>query len=163
MSKFGEIGVSKKEKMAGELAKKLDSVMTPAELRKKGRSVQYLETKEDYKESRNMYKRLLAMSEESLQTLMIMAQDTEHPRAYEVLSNMIKSTADITDKYIELQLKMRKLEEMDNELSGEGKKQPALEGKNVTNNNVFVGSTAELQKMIRANMMTIDQDDSTTK
>lgn len=144
---------SSKEKMANALSNKLDTVLTPTELKKKSKNMLAIETAADYKESREMYKRLLALSEESLQTLITLAQDSEHPRAYEVLSNMIKSTADITDKYIELQTKMRKLEALDQELSGEKKE---VESKNVTNNNLFVGSTADLQKMLKENMKNIN-------
>jgi len=66
-----------------------------------------------------------------------LAKESDHPRAYEVAGNMIKNVADVTEKLALLQEKMQKLKEVPN-------KAP----KNVTNA-LFVGSTAELQKMLK--------------
>ena len=65
------------------------------------------------------------------------AQESGHPRAYEVATNAMKQVADMTDKLMDLQKKVKDLDEE--------KKGP----KNVTNNAMFVGSTTELQKMIK--------------
>ena len=60
------------------------------------------------------------------------------PRAYEVAGQLIKNVADATDKLIELQMKLKEVEE-------DGKKTT----NNVTNNALFVGSTSELQKLLK--------------
>ena len=63
-------------------------------------------------------------------------QDTQHPRAYEVAGQLVKAVGDVTDKIIDLQRKMKDLEKEDKPTQ-------------VTNNSLFVGSTADLQKMIK--------------
>ena len=69
--------------------------------------------------------------------MMEVAREMEHPRAFEVLSTMLKNNADIVDKMMDLQKKKVDL------AKPQEKEQKAL-----TQNNVFVGSTAELQKML---------------
>ena len=70
---------------------------------------------------------------------MDIAQQSDSPRAYEVAGQLIKNVADTTDKLLDLQNKLKKLKEED-----------ANAPKNVTNNNtMFVGSTAELQKLLK--------------
>ena len=76
---------------------------------------------------------------------MEVAQEGQQPRAYEVVSQLLKNVADTTDKLIELQLKTK-------ELNAEDKKGPST-----VNNALFVGSTAELQKLLKNG---IDQDNS---
>jgi CO/xanthine dehydrogenase FAD-binding subunit len=76
----------------------------------------------------------------SLDTLAEVARQTEHPRAYEVLSKAIKDIADTTDKLMALQKNKKELEK-DDKANGTGV--------NTTNNNLFVGSTTELQKLLR--------------
>ena len=68
---------------------------------------------------------------------MEVAQEGQQPRAYEVVSQLLKNVADTTDKLIELQLKTK-------ELNAEEKKGPST-----VNNALFVGSTAELQKLLK--------------
>ena len=69
---------------------------------------------------------------------MELAGESASPRAYEVAGQLIKSVADTTDKLADLQKKVKDLDE-------DGKKGPT----NVTNNAMFVGSTADLQKMLK--------------
>ena len=71
----------------------------------------------------------------SLDTLAELARESEHPRAFEVLSTSIKNLGDVTDKLMTLQ-KAKKDLTQDNEK------------KEVTNNNLFVGSTTDLQRML---------------
>jgi hypothetical protein len=97
---------------------------------------------EDYNESRNLLKRLILRSEEALDSLMTLAQDSEHPRAFEVLAGLLKTTGDLADQLITLQKKRHELDHLNNP---EKKQQ-----KNNTNNTaIFVGSTAELQKFLK--------------
>ena len=74
---------------------------------------------------------------QAIEGILELAKEGEHPRAYEVAGNLIKQVAEVTEKLGDLQEKMRKLKEVPNSAP-----------KNVTNA-LFVGSTAELQKMLK--------------
>ena len=95
--------------------------------------------KDDYGLARSTYKDLINTGMRSLDVLAELARESEHPRAFEVLSRAIKDVADTTDKLMELQKNKKALNKEEVE---EEKKRL------VTNNNLFVGSTADLQKMI---------------
>ncbi len=95
--------------------------------------------KDDYELARTTYKDLIQTGMRSLDVLAELARESEHPRAFEVLSRAIKDVADTTDKLMELQKNKKALNKEEVE---EEKKRL------VTNNNLFVGSTADLQKMI---------------
>jgi|TARA_B100000029_G_scaffold109834_1_gene101394 hypothetical protein len=95
------------------------------------------DVKQDYEMSRANLHNLVMKGQEALDGIMDVAQSSDHPRAYEVAALMIKNVADTTDKLIDLQRKMK-------ELDAEEKKGPT----NVTNA-MFVGSTADLQKMLK--------------
>ena len=75
--------------------------------------------------------------QEAINGILDVAQNSDHPRAYEVAGNLIKNVADITDKLVDLQGKMKDI--------NQEKKQTT---NNVTNA-MFVGSTSELQKMLK--------------
>ena len=96
------------------------------------------DVKDDYEYSREKYKGLLDRGEEALMGMLQLASESEHPRAYEVLSGMMKNMADITDKLMDLQKKTKEL------TKAEEKEKPAA----LTQNNVFVGSTTDLQRML---------------
>ncbi len=92
----------------------------------------------DYTYSRaNLYS-LIEKGQEAINGIMEVAGEGGSPRAYEVAGQLIKSVADTTDKLIDLQKKLKDVED-------EAKKTT----NNVTNNAVFVGSTSELQKMLK--------------
>ena len=96
------------------------------------------EIKKDYEYSRaNLYS-LIEKGQESLNGIMEVAGETASPRAYEVAGQILKSVADTTDKLMELQKKVREVDEEMNKTTN-----------NVTNNAVFVGSTTELSKMLK--------------
>lgn len=80
----------------------------------------------------------LSLSQQAVQDMLSIAQQSQHPKAYEILNSSIKTMADISMGLADLQLKKQRL--------NKGVVQPAIEG-GVTNN-LFVGSTAELQQMI---------------
>jgi len=86
-----------------------------------------------------------------------LARESEHPRAFEVLSNMLKQNAEVADRLMELQKKKKEVRLIDQkQLPGNG---------NMTQNNVYVGSTTDLQRMLHERIdektkTTIDQDDS---
>ena len=92
--------------------------------------------KDDYEFSRATLKDLITTGTLSLDTLAELARESEHPRAFEVLSNSIKNIGDVTDKLMNLQKTKKDLNKEDDEQ------------RQVTNNNVFVGSTEELQRML---------------
>ena len=95
------------------------------------------EEKEDYNYTRaNLYK-LIEKAQQAVDEVLEVAQQSDSPRAYEVVFQGIKHAADVTDKLIELQQKMQKL-------TGEENKGP-----NTINNTMFVGSTADLQKILK--------------
>jgi len=92
----------------------------------------------DYEYSRaNLYS-LIEKGQEAINGIMEVAGEGGSPRAYEVAGQLIKSVADTTDKLIDLQKKLKEVEEDSKKTTN-----------NVTNNAVFVGSTSELQKMLK--------------
>lgn len=92
---------------------------------------------DDYKFSRDTYKELISAGMNSLDSLAEIARESEHPRAFEVLSKSIKDIGDVTDKLMTLQKNKQELA---------GKKEE--EASKVTNNNMFIGSTTDLQRML---------------
>ena len=92
----------------------------------------------DYTYSRANLHSLIEKGQEAINGIMEVAGEGGSPRAYEVAGQLIKSVADTTDKLIDLQKKLKDVED-------EAKKTT----NNVTNNAVFVGSTSELQKMLK--------------
>ena len=102
---------------------------------------------QDYEYSRDTYYDLIEKGRESLDLMIEVARESEHPRAFEVLSNMIKGIADVNDKLMDLNKKQKELTKED---------KPA---ETTTNNNLFVGSTTELQRMLMGDEKVIDQDE----
>ena len=101
----------------------------------------------DYEYTRaNLYS-LIEKGQEAINGIMELAGEGGSPRAYEVAGQLIKSVADTTDKLADLQKKIKDLEE-------DGKKTTS----NVTNNAVFVGSTSELQKMLKQGFLNNSTD-----
>ena len=91
----------------------------------------------DYKYQRENFYRLVEQGSTAIEGILELAKEGEHPRAYEVAGQLIKNVAEVTEKLGDLQEKMKKLKEV-----------PDHGPKSVTNA-LFVGSTAELQKMLR--------------
>ena len=91
----------------------------------------------DYKYQRENFYNLVERGSDAIEGILELAKEGEHPRAYEVAGNLIKQVAEVTEKLGDLQEKMRRLKEV-----------PDNAPKNVTNA-LFVGSTAELQKMMK--------------
>tara|TARA_B100000287_G_scaffold59070_1_gene51826 strand:+ start:2611 stop:3030 length:420 start_codon:yes stop_codon:yes gene_type:complete len=95
------------------------------------------EIQQDYEVSRAQLHNLVMKGQEAVDGILDVARASDHPRAYEVAGQLIKSVGDVADKLIDLQGKMK-------ELDKEDKKGPT----NVTNA-MFVGSTSELQKLLK--------------
>lgn len=93
----------------------------------------------DYESARDNLYTIMSLGEEALVQALNIAKQSEHPRAFEVVGNIMKQLADINHQLLDLHKKKQSIV---------SEKEPA---KTVTNNNMFVGSTAELAKMI-ANM-----------
>lgn len=95
------------------------------------------DVEKDYEYTRaNLYS-LIEKGQETLNGIMELAEETQSPRAYEVAGQLLKSVADTTDKFLKLQKDLKDIKEE--------QKGPT----SVTNNAMFVGSTAELQKMLK--------------
>jgi|TARA_B100000131_G_scaffold213372_1_gene205157 predicted RNase H-like HicB family nuclease len=99
----------------------------------------------DYKYSRDTYYELVEKGKESLELMIEVARESEHPRAFEVLSGMIKNISDVNDRLMDLNKKKKDLDKKE-------------EIKNIANttNNLFVGSTAELQKILKNESEMVD-------
>ena len=91
----------------------------------------------DYEYQRQNFYNLVERGNDAITGILELARESEHPRTYEVAGNLIKQVAEVTEKLGDLQEKMKKLKEV-----------PDNAPKNVTNA-LFVGSTAELQKMLK--------------
>ena len=91
----------------------------------------------DYEYTRGELYSLISKGQEAVQGALEVAQESGHPRAFEVATNAMKQVADMTDKLMDLQ---KKVKDLDEEKKGPSK---------VTNNAMFVGSTSELQKMLK--------------
>ena len=91
----------------------------------------------DYKYQRENFYGLVERGQDAIEGILELAKEGEHPRAYEVAGQLIKNVAEVTEKLGDLQEKMKKLKEVPNNAP-----------KSVTNA-LFVGSTAELQKMLK--------------
>ena len=120
------------DKLNGQLEKEIVKSL-PAE-KKQEKDIQ-----DDYQFSRDVYKDLINTGMQSLDSLAELARESEHPRAFEVLSRSIKDIADTTDKLMGLQKNKKDLEKADSKNE---------ESRQVTNNNMFVGSVTDLQRML---------------
>jgi predicted house-cleaning noncanonical NTP pyrophosphatase (MazG superfamily) len=93
----------------------------------------------DYDYTRGNLYSIIEKGQEAINGILELAQDSEMPRAYEVAGQLIKSVSDATDKLMDLQKKLKDVEE-----------EKASKGPNTVNNALFVGSTAELAKMLKS-------------
>jgi hypothetical protein len=135
----------KKDVLKKSLEKNLPAETKHAEVDKELTSKK--DINDDYTFSRDTYKELISTGMGSLDSLAEIARESEHPRAFEVLSKSIKDIGDVTDKLMSLQKSKQDLV---------GKKE---EQSKVTNNNMFIGSTTDLQRMLLdTNEKVIDGD-----
>ena len=94
--------------------------------------------KKDYEYTRGNLYSIIEKGQEALNGVLELAQESEMPRAYEVAGQLIKNVADATDKLMDLQKKLKDVEE-----------EKQVRGPSTVNNALFVGSTADLQKMLK--------------
>ena len=95
----------------------------------------------DYEYTRGNLYSIIEKGQEAIDGILELAQESEMPRAYEVAGQLIKNVADATDKLLTLQQKLKDVEE-----------EKESKGPTTVNNALFVGSTAELQKLLKKGM-----------
>ena len=103
----------------------------------------------DYEYSRAQLYSLVEKGQEAVDGALDVAQQSDSARAYEVAGQLIKHVADTADKLVDLQKKMKDIDEDNTKAQG-----------NVTNNSLFVGSTAELQKMLKKGFLNNKESDT---
>ena len=96
------------------------------------------DVKKDYNYTRGNLYSLIEKGQEAINGILELAQESEMPRAYEVAGQLIKNVADATDKLMDLQKKLKDIEE-----------EKVGKGPTTVNNALFVGSTAELAKLLK--------------
>ena len=95
----------------------------------------------DYDYTRGNLYSIIEKGQEAINGILELAQESEMPRAYEVAGQLIKSVSDATDKLMDLQKKLKDVNE-----------EQQTKGPNTVNNALFVGSTAELQKLLKSGL-----------
>ena len=95
----------------------------------------------DYEYTRGNLYSIIEKGQEAINGILELAQESEMPRAYEVAGQLIKSVSDATDKLMDLQKKLKDVNE-----------EEKSKGPNTVNNALFVGSTAELQKILKSGL-----------
>lgn len=103
----------------------------------------------DFEYARRTYHDIISKGSAALDDMIEVARSTEHPRAFEVLSTLMKTIADVNTNLLDLHKKKKDIN---------AKSFPAQLAPGVTNNNLFVGSTAELQKMLADQMNKSDPE-----
>ena len=96
--------------------------------------------KNDYDYSRETYYDLIEKGKDALEHMIEVARESEHPRAFEVLSGMIKNISDVNDRLMDLNKKRKDLETKETVKQIENQQ-----------NNFFLGSTTDIQKMLQEN------------
>jgi uncharacterized protein YaaN involved in tellurite resistance len=118
------------EVQAGEIVKE-----TKKELKKISDQQDHVK---DYEYTRGNLYSLIEKGQEAINGILELAQEGQQPRSYEVVGQLIKSVGDVSDKLLDLQQKMRDLN-----------KEEKTSSPTTVNNALFVGSTAELQKLLK--------------
>ena len=108
------------------------------------------DVEKDYKYTRGQLYSLIEKGQEAINGIMEVAGESASPRAYEVAGQLIKTVADSTDKLMDLQKKMKDIDEDSTKTQN-----------NVTNNALFVGSTSELSKLLKQGILNNNESKST--
>jgi len=127
-----------KATLLNALEKNLDIVEKPKTHVDKGEIIR--DTESDIEYSRTKMKELIGQSSEAINQMMALASESEHPRAFEVLSNMIKDASQMSQDLVKLQKTRKDITQNKESVNQTG---------STTNNSIFVGSTTELQKFLR--------------
>ena len=97
-----------------------------------------IDVEKDYKYTRGQLYSIIEKGQEAINGILELAQESEMPRAYEVAGQLIKSVSDATDKLMDLQKKLKDVNE-----------EQQQKGPSTVNNALFVGSTADLTKLLK--------------
>tara|TARA_B100000003_G_scaffold200474_1_gene207396 strand:+ start:221 stop:643 length:423 start_codon:yes stop_codon:yes gene_type:complete len=117
-----------------------DDIVQPEVVEKKVENIKKSvdDITKDYDYTRGNLYSIIEKGQEAINGILELAQESEMPRAYEVAGQLIKNVADATDKLMDLQKKLKDVEE-----------EKQVRGPSTVNNALFVGSTADLQKMLK--------------
>ena len=116
----------------------------------KGQLQKVEDVEKDYSYTRGQLYSLIEKGQEAINGIMELAGESASPRAYEVAGQLIKSVADSTDKLMDLQKKMKDMDEETTKTQN-----------NVTNNALFVGSTSDLSKLLKQGILNNNESKST--
>ena len=131
------LGVDFEEKEKKEIVKK-----KPTEIKVDHKDIQDPDLKKDYLATRKNLMDLIDNGKDAIQGIMNVAEEGEHPRAYEVVAQLIKTVADVNKDLIDIHKKVKDVEVT------------KIENNETTNNSIFIRSTSELQNLINADRST---------
>jgi hypothetical protein len=114
----------------------------PTEIKVNHKDIQDPDLKKDYLTTRNNLMDLIDNGKDAIKGIMNVAEEGEHPRAYEVVAQLIKTVADVNKDLIDIHKKVKDVEVT------------KIENNETTNNSIFIGSTSELQNLINADRST---------
>ena len=129
--------------MAKEIDKQLDDILNiESDIKEKTKIVKLPERSEnietDYRYARENLYGLVERGQDAIEGILQLSKETEHPRAYEVAGQLIKTVGETAEKLIDLQQKLKKLEDEEQKVGTQ-------------HNHLYVGSTSELQKFLKKN------------
>ena len=129
--------------MAKEIDKQLDEILNiESDIKEKTQVVKLPERSEnietDYRYARENLYGLVERGQDAIEGILQLSKETEHPRAYEVSGQLIKTVGETAEKLIDLQQKLKKLEDEEQKVGTQ-------------HNHLYVGSTSELQKFLKKN------------
>lgn len=129
--------------MAKEIDQQLDDILNiESDIKKKTEIVKLPERSEnietDYRYARENLYGLVERGQDAIEGILQLSKETEHPRAYEVAGQLIKTVGETAEKLIDLQQKLKKLEDEEQKVGTQ-------------HNHLYVGSTSELQKFLKKN------------
>jgi len=135
--------MSDKENVDDKLSDALDIERVPQETNEEPKPIvptaQEMQLKRDYNLVRQNLKDIIDVGNDAIDGILNVASETEAPRAYEVAAQMIKTISEVNKDLLEMHNKMKQIKKED---SGQ-------KANNITNNSLFVGSTTELQKLLK--------------
>ena len=129
--------------MAKEIDQQLDDILNiESDIKEKTQVVKLPERSEnietDYRYARENLYGLVERGQDAIDGILQLSKETEHPRAYEVAGQLIKTVGETAEKLIDLQQKLKKLEDEEQKVGTQ-------------HNHLYVGSTSELQKFLKKN------------
>ena len=105
-----------------------------------GKSIDDIDLKKDYLTVRKNLREIMMSGADAIDNVLLVAKESDSPRAYEVAAHLIKAVADVNKDLLDIHKKVKDIE--DNEGSGQ-------KATSITNNSIFVGSTKDLQAVMK--------------